>query len=332
LSKRVAASIALALLAALVLPTAAEAVGERTLGLSASKFGFAAEPGQKGTGEVFVINEGTAPISVRIYAADQIVDATGTVTYSVPAMNSNPLSSPAQWLTFGLPPDAKSTGNVPAVRLAAGQRLPVKFQVTVPEGALPGDRQAVLFFEMFDPQNPKGTRVNARLGARIKTRVKGEIVEKLDVRPFTMPAFVVGSAPSYSFTLRNEGNVDEQVTARLVVLDRSENERGSAVVVTDTAVYASTNLQKDGTYQLPGLAIGPSRVRLIVDYPGESGVGKSIEKDLTVWAVPRWLIVTAGVLILLAILVAVWAAGRRAAERKQAKRVAAPESDAPQVE
>jgi hypothetical protein len=316
----------------LVFAAGASAAGERTLGLSASKFGFAAEPGQKGSGEVFVINQGAEPVSVRIYAADQSVDESGSVTYVVPAINSNQLSSPAQWLTFELPAEARSTGNVPAIVLAAGQRLPVKFQVNIPKEALPGDRQAVLFFEMFDPKDPKGTRVNARLGARIKTRVKGEVVEKLDVRPFTMPAFVVGSTPSYAFTLRNEGNVDEQVTARLVVLDRSENQLSSTVVVTDTPVFASTNLKKQGTLQLPGLAIGPSAVRLIVDYPGESGVAKTIEKNLTVWAVPMWLLVAAGVLVVVLILAAVWAAGKRAAQRKQPQGVVAREPDAPDGE
>jgi hypothetical protein len=326
--RRTGAVLALLLLTLAIGVTAASGAEERTLSLSASKFGFAAEPGQKGTGEVFVINEGAKPMSVRIYAADQVVDENGSVTYVVPPVNSNTLASPALWLTFQLPADAKSTGNIPVVRLAAGQRLPVKFQVDIPEGALSGDRQAVLFFETYDPADPSGTRINARLGARIKTRVKGEVVENLSVQPFTMPSFVIGSKPDYSFTIKNEGNVDEQVTARLVVLDRSENERSSAIVVTDTAVYANTNLKQEGTLQLPGSAIGPNHVRLIVNYPGESGVAKSIEKDLTVWAAPLWLVIAAGALLVIIVLVAVWMAGRRAAERKQAKKVKDERADA----
>ena len=189
-----------------------------------------------------------------------MIAADGSATYVVPPATANPLTSPASWVTFELPPDAKSTGNIPFIEMPAGARVPVKFQVTVPEGAAPGDRQAVLFFEMYSPPGVTETptaRVNARIGARIETRVKGEVVEKVDVRPFAMPSFVVGSSPGYAFTVRNDGNVDTRVDARLVVLDRSENERSSTVVLTDAPVYASSALEKKGVLQLPGAAIGP---------------------------------------------------------------------------
>ena len=53
------------------------------MSLSASKFGFAAEPGQNGTGEVFVINEGAEPLSVRVYVADQEIAEDGSVSFVV---------------------------------------------------------------------------------------------------------------------------------------------------------------------------------------------------------------------------------------------------------
>ncbi len=295
------------------------------MSLSASKFGFAAEPGQKGSGEVFVINEGAEPVSVRVYAADQVIAEDGTATYVVPTINGGGVGTPASWVTFELPADAKSTGNIPYVDIPGGGRVPVKFEVTVPEGATPGDRQAVLFFEMFSPQgagDKAATNVNARLGARIQTRVKGEIVEKLVVQPFTMPQFVIGSAPAYSFTVRNEGNIDERIDARLVVLDGSDNERQSSQVLTDTPVYASTSRVKAGTFQLEGLAIGPTHVRLIVSYKGDSGVPKSIEEDRTVWAVPLWVLIAGGVLLVVLLLAGVWGASSRAAKRKMARTTA----------
>ena len=297
----------------------AYAAEERSLSLSASTFNFSAEPGQKGGGEVSVINEGSAPISVRVYVADQVIAADGSATFVVPPADANPLTSPATWVTFELPPDAKSTGNIPFIDMAAGARVPVKFEVTVPEGAAPGDRQAVLFFETFSPQEAAeaGTaRINARIGARIETRVNGEIVEKMDVRPFVMPAFVVGSSAGYAFTVRNEGNIDERVDARLVVLDRSENELSSTAVLTDAPVYASSTLEKEGVLQLPGPAIGPSHVRLVLSYKSDSGIEKSLEKDRTVWAVPLWLLGVLGLAVLLLLLVGVWAASGRAAKRR----------------
>ena len=158
--------------------------------------------------------------------------------------------------------------------------------------------------------------MNARIGARIETRVKGEVVEKVDVRPFTMPSFVVGSAPVYAFTVRNDGNVDARVDARLVVLDRSEGERSSTVVLTDAPVYASSALEKKGVLQLPGPAIGPNNVKLVVSYTGDSGVKKTVEKYRTVWAVPAWLLIAFGLGLLALLLAGVWAASSRAAKRR----------------
>jgi hypothetical protein len=327
LIKRVSVCAALVVALTVACAGTAYAADGRSLSLSASKFGFAAEPGQQGSGEVFVINEGTAPVAVRVYAADQVIAEDGSATYVVPTINEGALNSPASWVTFELPADAKSTGNIPYVEIPAGGRVPVKFEVTVPEGAAPGDRQAVLFFEMFSPQDTNdkaATSVNARLGARIQTRVKGEVVEKLEVRPFTMPQFVVGSNPAYAFAIRNEGNVDERVDARLVVLDRSDNEKQASQILTDTPVYASTSRVEDGMLQLQGLALGPTRVRLVVSYKGDSGVMKSIEKDRTVWAIPLWLLIALGALLVALVLWGVWAASSRSARRKMARSQATP--------
>jgi hypothetical protein len=309
-------------MAAAMLAAPPVAMAERAMSLSASKFDFTAMPGQDGAGSVAVINEGDEAITVRVYAADQLIAADGTASYVVPSIDANQLSSPASWVTFELPEDAKSTGNIPYVVIEPGKRVPVRFEVAVPESATPGDRQAVLFFEMFSPQGPEGgtARVNARLGARIQTRVDGELIEKLDVRPFTLPAFVIGSLPPYSFTVRNDGNIDQRVSARLLVLDRSENEKTAAEVLTDTPVYASTNFSKKGVLELPKSSIGRVHVRLLLSYTGDSGVAKSVEKDRTLWAMPLWLVVAVGVLLALLVLTGVWAASRRAAERSAERR------------
>jgi hypothetical protein len=309
-------------MAAAMLAAPTMAAADRVMSLSASKFDFSAQPGQDGTGEVTVINEGSEALTVRVYAADQVISEDGTASYVVPALDSNPLSSPASWVTFELPEDAKSTGNIPYVEIEPGGRVPVKFDVVIPEAATPGDRQAVLFFEMFTPGAPEGgtARVNARLGARIQTRVKGELVEKLDVRPFVLPAFVVGSLPAYSFSVRNEGNTDQQVSVRMLVLDRSESEKSASEVLTNTPVYASSTVTREGVLQLPKSSIGPTRVRLVASYTGEAGIAKSIEKDRTLWVFPLWLIIAIGALLVLLLLSGVWMASRRAAQRGARRR------------
>ncbi|HSK46420.1 MAG TPA: hypothetical protein VLA05_00275 [Coriobacteriia bacterium] len=306
------------LFAAMLIPVTAHAQEQRSLSLSASQFSFAADPGQTGAGEVFVVNEGPAPVMVRVYVADQVVDDEGTATYVVPSPDTARADSPASWITFELPADAKSAGNIPYIELDPGERVPVAFEAEVPHGVAPGDRQAVLFFEMYSPDaaDPGTARANARLGARIQTRVNGEVVEKMDVRPFTLPAFVIGRASDYEFTVRNEGNVDQRVNVRIAQLDRSENEVGSSAVMTDTPVYASTNLARQGELQLQGMGIGPQHLRLVLDYVGDSGVSKSVAKDRTVWAVPVWLLVALAALLSLLFIVGLWSAASRSTERR----------------
>jgi hypothetical protein len=297
--------------------------GERTIGLSASKFEFEAQAGQVGEGTVWVSNDGDTPVSVRVYAADQVIDEKGTATYVVPSLDTNMLQSPASWVTVSLPEDAKSLGNIPYVDMEPGERLQVDFDVEIPDSAVPGDHQSVLFFEMFDPNAataPGSTRVDARLGARIRTRVSGEIIEDVDVAPFRMPSYVIGSSVPYQFTVVNKGNVDQSVSARLAQLDSSDAEVAAEELMADTALFANSQLQKSGSFEVASPAIGPTRFNLALSYPsqtpGANGLVKSVEKTRVVWVVPPWLPIALGALLLLFLAAAIWAAGRRSAQRQ----------------
>lgn len=311
--------LALALLA----PCSAVAAEARSLGLSATTFDFRAAPGSMGKGELFIINEGETPIFVKVYAANQEIKADGTADYVTPPVDANPLTSPASWLRVNLPGDVKSQGNIPYIELEAGARIPVSFEVEVPSGAAPGDRQAVLFFEMFRPNEAieQGTaRVNARIGARIKTRVEGTVIERMEIRPFRVPAFVFGDRDVYSFALRNTGNVDTLVTARLFVLDSSKNERSASEVLTETTVYANSVRAHDGNLDLSNATLGRFTVRLEAEYPsaepGSQGLTKTLQEDATVWVVPVWLAVAAIAALGLLAMFVTWRGGRESAERK----------------
>lgn len=321
LQRLLVAALAVALMCAL--PTAAGAAESRSLGLSATTFDFSAAPGSVGKGELFVINEGATPMFVKVYTANQEIKADGTVEYVTPPVDANPLASPASWLRVILPNDAKAQGNIPYIELEAGARVPVSFEVEVPKGATPGDRQAILFFEMFEPSEAPeaGTaRVNARIGARVKTRVEGAVVERLEVRPFQVPTFVFGDRDAYSFALRNTGNVDALVTARLLVLDSSKNERFASEVLTETPVYANAIRAFDGNLDLSNATLGRFTVRLEVDYPsaeaGSQGLVKSLQEEATVWVIPVWLAVAAIVAIGLLAMLVTWSSGRKSAERR----------------
>ncbi len=313
----------------LVSPTSAFA--ERSIGVSAASFDFTAAQGEAGEGEVWVSNEGDEPITVRVYASDQVVEDDGTVTFVTPSVDANPLQSPASWMTVTLPPDAKSIGNIPYIDMEPGDKARVAFRVGIPQGAVPGDHNIMLFFEMFDPDPTSGdqqARIFGRLGTRVKARVDGEIIEKVEVAPFTIPGYVLGTAVPYSFTVNNEGNVDQRVDVRMVELDSSGAEVSATEITSDTALYATSSLQKSGAIEDGATRIGRANYRLVVSYPsqatGANGLIKTTEEERAVWVIPVWLPYVVGAALLMLFGAAIWASGRRSAQRA----AVAPHADA----
>ncbi len=301
--------------------------GERSIGVSAASFDFGAAAGEAGEGEVWVSNDGEEPITVRVYAANQVVDDQGNVTYVAPSPEANPLQSPASWMTVALPPDAKSIGNVPYVALEPGERAKVDFRVDIPQGALPGDHNILLFFEMFDP-NPSGDAGEARnfgrLGTRVKARVEGEIIESIEAAPFVMPAYVLGSTVPYDLTVSNKGNVDERANVRLIQLDRSDTELAASDVMTDTAVYAGSSVRrKRAAWRTRDLVWEPRTSSWWSPTPAGSrvrtGWSSRWRRSAQSGSYQRGYPSRSRRALAVLIGAAIWAAGRRSAERKAAK-------------
>ncbi len=218
-----------------------------------------------------------------------------------------------------------------------GERAKVVFRVNIPEGAIPGDHNILLFTEMFDPAPSAsgGTaRVFGRLGTRVRARVEGEIIEDLEIAPFTMPPYVLGSTVPYDFTINNKGNVDERVDIRLLELDSSGAERSATVVATDTAVFAGKSLRKQGDAQRVTV-FGQATYRVEVSYPsqapGANGLVKTVEQERAVWLVPDWLPYAVGALLLVLMGSALWAAGRRSGDRRKADEAGGPAAEGPEV-
>lgn len=321
-------------LCALPLMSPVSAFAERSIGVSAASFDFTAAQGQAGEGEVWVSNEGDEPITVRVYASDQVVEDDGTVTFVTPTVDANQLQSPASWMTVTLPPDAKSIGNIPYIDMAPGDKARVAFRVGIPQGAVPGDHNIMLFFEMFDPDPTSGdqqARIFGRLGTRVKARVDGEIIEKVEVAPFEIPGYVLGSVVPYSFTVNNKGNVDQRVNVRMVEVDSSGAEVAATEIASDTALYATSSLQKSGAIDDSATRIGRANYKLVVSYPsqasGANGLIKTTEEERAVWIIPAWLPYALGAALLVLVGAAIWASGRRSAQRAAASPDAGAVSD-----
>jgi len=301
-----------------------QAVAEKTLGLSTSKFEFSAGAGQSGAGELLVLNDGDEPLRVLVYSANQHVDEKGEITYEIPNRDSPGFErDPASWISIKTPTSTKTIGNTPLLDLKPGERVPVKFEFTVPEQVPPGDHQVILFFEMLGDETNTGAAtavIAGRLGARVRIRVQGQIVERMDVQPFSIRNLVIGNAIPYTFIVKNDGNVDKTVTGRIALLDGDENEVASSDVATETTIYANTNSEYTGVIK-PDVAFGRYTARLVVDYfregssPGQE-IADSVIKDRTIWIIPLWLAIAAIGTVGAVMIYASWRQAVRAAERK----------------
>ena len=325
-SKRALLGALFACVVALAVP--APALATKTLGLSSGTFKFSVSAGDTVGGEVFVVNDGTEPLKVLVYAADQRVDAKGDVSYTAPSRaDLASQQNPSTWAKVSMPADSKSLGNIPYLELTPRQRVPVKFSFTVPPGVAPGDHNVVIFFESFElPKQGQGAQslVSGRLGARVTLRVKGVVVEKLDIRPFEVPAFVIGSEIPYRFVVRNTGNVDRRVVGQATLLDRSDNQIAAQTPIKARLVFAGEQLEASGTLVADKQPWGPHAVSLDVipvddnNKPLASGKD-TITEARRVWLIPLWLVVAVGVILTLGVGNLVWSAAVRAAARGQNK-------------
>lgn len=325
---------ALVLSTILIGPSSALAV--RTLGLSAGTFRFDVDAGQRVGGQVTVMNDGTEPLKVMVYASDQRVDGKGNVTYQTPTRaDLQSLTLPSSWTTVKMPANSKALGNIPYLELKPKERVPVKFSIAVPPSVPPGDHNVIVFFEAFEtPESGQVTQstVAGRLGARVTLRVKGEFVRGLEVRPFNVPAYVIGGEIPYDFMVRNTGNLDQRVGARVLLLDRGGNEIQRRTAIDGTTLFANTNREATGTLLAEKMPVGPFQVRIDVSPVDETGKAtnsgsNTITQSHEVWLVPYWLIVLVAIIIVLVVGRIFWVIAmffaRRGAAREQEKKDAA---------
>ncbi|MCE5190558.1 MAG: hypothetical protein LLG08_02135 [Actinomycetia bacterium] len=289
--------------------------------MSKASFDLSLAAGQSGKGELYVLNDGDETLTVMVYAADQVVDSKGDITYSVPNRDKpGTETGAASWVQFQLPASTKAINNTPYLVLEPGDRVKLNFEVNVPAQSPPGDHQALLFFEMFDLKQAlegTGSTIGGRIGARLRVRVKGDLVERMDIKPFVADGLVIGDALRYTFVVRNDGNIDKLINVTAALLDSSENDKLKSEVVTDTSVYAGTTIERQGVLGVEGL-IGKYTLRLTGEYPREGGTSTltdQIVKDRTVWIFPWWLAISAVAILGMLLIYASWRQAVKTAER-----------------
>jgi len=292
----------------------ASAYAERTLALSAGSFAFEVDPGQEKSGEVIVINESDEPIKVLVYTADQVIDEEGEITYKTPDRDDPEFARrPTSWVRLRMPAEARAIGNTPYLDMAPGQRIPVEFVFQPPLNAAPGDQNVILFFEMFDmPEGAAGavTQVRGRIGSRLQMRVIGEHVERIRIRPFIVPGFVVGSQIPFDLTLRNEGNLDQRLSVAVVLFDRGGVEIARAEPHLASVVFAGNNRRLQDEIASDRQLFGFYNVQAEVYPVDEAGSileqPEQLLESRSVWVIPLWAVVALASAALMLLARGVW--------------------------
>ena len=326
---RMRTAFATAAFAVALLVAPSSALATKTLGLSAGIFKYDVAAGSVKSGEVIVMNSGNEPLKVMVYASDQQVDEKGAISYTTPTRaDLTQLASPATWTRITMPENSKSFGNIPYLELKPGERVPVKFSVEVPGSVPPGDHNVLIFFESFDVPTQGATsqtQISGRLGARVTLRVQGTVVEKLEVRPFNVPAFIIGSEIPYEFMVRNIGNVGQRVGGRVLLLDRGDNEVTRQTAINGATVFASSDREASGTLVATKLPVGPFKVRIDVTKVDDNGHAVNAGADTItevrgVWLVPMWLLVLIGIIIVLVVVRIIWSLAASATRRSDVRK------------
>ncbi len=293
-------SAAVTLLAAvIVFGVAPAAFGERTIALSTGTVELALAPGGAAAETIVVANNGDEPLKALVYTNDVTYDAAGAPTYVKPTGAPGEFNrSPASWITLRMPAETQVIANTPYIELDPGEEMRIDFEMKVPNGATPGDYNTIIFFEMFETETASGTssQISGRIGSRVVLRVAGDVVDRLEIAPFSVRGLVIGKVVPYGFTVTNEGNIDKRMMTSVVVLDGSENERMRSVVESEAIVYAGSTREYTAGLELQGVSFGKYTLRAELAYDKETGtapgatVPDRIFKDRSFWVVPLWLV------------------------------------------
>lgn len=168
---------------------------DNTNGTGRANFSYDVEPGAVVTDTMVVVNTGTEPLPLAVYAADAFTAPSGEIDVLV---DGAPSLGAGTWVA--VPPTA--------LQLAPGESADVAFTISVPADARPGDHAAGIVTSLTSRDASSTLSVDRRLGTRINVRVAGEL---------TPAAAVTGVTASY------EGSWNPFDSGRLIVRYSLEN-------------------------------------------------------------------------------------------------------------
>jgi hypothetical protein len=160
---------------------------DNSFGPDRQNYSYTVAPGDKVDDGLAVVNRGTTPLDLAVYAADGFTTDTGQLDLRRQSEMSTGVGA---WVRPG-------AGHV---TVQPGKSAAVPFSVTVPADAPPGDHIGGIITSI--------TRGGAeqRMGVRIQLRVGGELKPELSVSDVEVHPSLIGGDATVTYTVRNTGN------------------------------------------------------------------------------------------------------------------------------
>lgn len=264
-----------------------------------SRFTYGATPGQQVSDCYLVENTGSVPQSVTVYATDAFNTEGGD--FALLDATAAPTDAGA-WVALE---DGSARMQFD---LAAGESRPVRFTLSVPADAGPGDHAGGLLVSAQTPSDQ--ILVDRRVGTRMYVRVPGELQSLLNITGMTAtynPTInpVAGTA-SVTLTVTNQGNVALAPTLVLTAKSffgsdlterRLENLDELLPGASRTVTY---ELGPVGQYVYVNAAASLYSRGDQTGATSEAPAAPQVDRETGIWAVP-WILV--GILVLAALIV-----------------------------
>jgi hypothetical protein len=167
---------------------------------------YLAQPGSQLTDHVAIVNVGTAPLTLSVYATDASNSSDGSFAFPAAAVKPTDAGS---WLHVQLP------GGGTQVTVKGRSKVFVPVTVTVPGTASPGDHAGALIASLQgEVRNNQGEQIklDQRVAARVFVRISGPLHPKLAIENLhatyhgSLNPFARGDV-TLTYRVHNTGNV-----------------------------------------------------------------------------------------------------------------------------
>jgi hypothetical protein len=235
--------------------------------LSPTKYLVTVDPGSNETIQIYVKNNELKPENFKILIGGlKQTEAGGLLLESG-------LNEAEKWIVT----------KTQEITIPAGTTRAINFDLNIPAGAYPGSYVLGLAVETQSKPSNSGV-VGARLFTILLLQVAGEAQEVVSIENFSVPWLVFGRNWPTKILLKNNGNVDTQISGEVTVW-RGENRRAMAKLETGNRLLPGIFRNLDAVVSPAVFWPGRYELQLKIMY---GLTAQTATAYTTIWYFPFW--------------------------------------------